>query len=80
MLTLDTPDGTLVVEVDQPDATVRVVDAITGKIEVTRPATGEKLTIAVDPGRKRPASLTGSPATSRSCSPTVGQGSPSGGG
>lgn len=50
---LDTPDGTLVVEVNEPGAEVRILDAATGKVEITRKSTSEKLIIAVDPGKKR---------------------------
>jgi|GEM_PF-1491785 len=50
---LDTPDGTLVVEVNEPGAEVRILDAATGKVEITRKTTSEKLIVAVDPGKKR---------------------------
>jgi WD40 repeat protein/predicted Ser/Thr protein kinase len=50
---LDTPDGTLVLEINEPDAEVRVVDAATGKVEIVRKSTGETLSIAVAPGQKK---------------------------
>lgn len=52
IISLSSRDGTLVVEIDQPDATVRVLDA-EGKVEITRPGGQGKITISVDPGKHR---------------------------
>jgi cell division septation protein DedD len=49
---LRTKDGTLVVEVDQPGATVEVRDA-EGKILVTEASGGEPLVLTVPPGQHR---------------------------
>ncbi len=49
---LKTREGTLVVEVDQPDAMVQVLDE-QGKIQITRPGEKGTITIAVDPGKHR---------------------------
>ena len=52
VLKLRTKEGTLLVEVDQPDATVQVLSE-EGKVEISRPGEKGTLTIAVDPGRHR---------------------------
>ena len=54
VVTLRTKDGTLVVEVDQPDAVVKVFDA-EGKVEIGTGRTDEKgrFTIGVEPGKHR---------------------------
>ena len=52
VLKLRTKDGTLVVEVDQPDAVVQVLSE-EGKVEISRPGEKGPLTIAVDPGKHR---------------------------
>ncbi|MGA2035590.1 MAG: serine/threonine-protein kinase, partial [Thermoguttaceae bacterium] len=49
---MQTKDGTLVVEVDQPDAVVQVLDAA-GKVEINRPGEKGTVTVAVDPGKHR---------------------------
>jgi serine/threonine protein kinase len=49
---LQTKDGTLVVEINQPDATVEVLDA-DGKIEVSQKGDVGRVTISVDPGKHR---------------------------
>ena len=49
---MQTKDGTLVVEVNQPDAVVQVLDA-DGKVEVSRPGGKEAISISVDPGKHR---------------------------
>jgi serine/threonine protein kinase/Leucine-rich repeat (LRR) protein len=49
---LQTKDGTLVVEVNEPDATVQVLDE-QGKIEITRPGENGPISISVDPGKHR---------------------------
>ncbi len=53
LLQIETPEGTLVLEVNQPDAEVRIVDARTGKVEILQRNQDERLTIQVDPGKKR---------------------------
>lgn len=52
LVSMDTPDGTLVVEVHELGAVVRVLDA-QGKVEIERQAETGTLIIAVDPGRHR---------------------------
>ena len=49
---LRTKDGTLVVEVNQPDAVVQVLDA-DGKVEISQPGGKGPITISVDPGKHR---------------------------
>jgi len=49
---LQTSDGTLVVEVDQPDAMVQVLDA-EGKVEVSQKGGIGKVTISVVPGKHK---------------------------
>lgn len=49
---LQTKDGTLVVEVDQPGAIVQVLND-KGEVEITRPGEQGKLTLSVDPGKHR---------------------------
>lgn len=51
IFSLKTKDGTLIVEVDQPDAMVQILDP-DGKIEV-RQKGGGTVTISVDPGKHR---------------------------
>jgi len=51
IVSLKTKEGTLTVEVDQPDATVQVLDA-EGKIELTRKGS-DKITFSVDHGKHR---------------------------
>ena len=52
ILKLQTKEGTLVVEVNQPDAVVQVLDA-DGKLEIREPGGNGAVTIAVDPGKHR---------------------------
>jgi Leucine-rich repeat (LRR) protein len=47
-----TKDGTLVVHVNQPDATIQVFDEA-GKIEITQPGEKGTVSISVDPGKHR---------------------------
>jgi len=47
---MHTKDGTLVVEINQPDATVRVLDA-DGTIEISQPGGKGSVSISVDPGK-----------------------------
>ena len=49
---MQTKDGTLVVEVNQPDATVQVLNE-EGKIEIARPSEKGSISISVDPGKHR---------------------------
>jgi predicted Ser/Thr protein kinase len=49
---LRTKDGTLVVEVNQPDAFVQVLDA-EGKVEISQPGGKGTVSISVDPGKHR---------------------------
>jgi tRNA A-37 threonylcarbamoyl transferase component Bud32 len=49
---VQTRNGTLVVEVDQPDAMVQVMNE-DGKVEIARPGEKGTLSIAVDPGKHR---------------------------
>ena len=52
ILKLRTKDGTLVVEIDDPNVTVQVLDS-EGKVQIERSGEMGKLTIAVDPGKHR---------------------------
>ena len=52
IVSLQTKDGTLIVEVDQPDAMVQVLDK-EGKVEISQKGGVGKLTIGVDPGKHR---------------------------
>ena len=52
MVALRTPEGTLVVEVNEPGAKVQVLDA-EGKIEVEQTAAGEVLTFSLLPGKRQ---------------------------
>ncbi|MBS0207297.1 MAG: protein kinase [Planctomycetes bacterium] len=52
VISLKTKHGTLIVEVDQADAMVQVLDA-EGKVEISQKGGGGKVTIIVDPGKKR---------------------------
>lgn len=52
ILRVRTSEGTLVVEIDQPDATVQVLNE-QGKILVERKSQKGTLTVAVDPGKRR---------------------------
>ena len=52
VLSLRTPDGTLVVEIDEPDAVVKVLDE-EGKVEIERKGGDGKLSISVDLGKYR---------------------------
>jgi len=52
IVTLDTKDGKLIVEVDQPDAMVQVLDS-EGRIEISQKGIDGKVTISVDPGKHR---------------------------
>ena len=52
IVSMQTRDGTVVVEVDQPDAEVRVLDE-KGKVEVSRKGGEGIVTIGVDPGKHR---------------------------
>jgi len=52
ILKMRTPDGTLVVEIDPPDAVVQVLDS-EGTIEIERKDEKGKLSISVDPGKHR---------------------------
>ena len=52
IVSLQTKEGTLVVEIDQPGATVQVLDA-EGKVEITEPGGQGKVSIAVDRGKHR---------------------------
>ena len=49
---MQTKDGTLVVEVNQPDAVVQVLDA-EGKVEISQPGEKGTISISVDPGKHR---------------------------
>jgi serine/threonine protein kinase/Leucine-rich repeat (LRR) protein len=49
---LKTKDGTLVIEVNQPDATVQVLDP-EGKVEISQPGGLEPISISVVPGKHR---------------------------
>jgi len=52
IVSLRTKDGTLIVEIDQPDAMVQVLDA-EGKVEVSQKGGVGRVTISVDPGKHR---------------------------
>jgi serine/threonine protein kinase len=52
ILKLRTSEGTLVVEISEPDATVQVLDE-QGKVVIERKGTKGALTIGVDPGKRR---------------------------
>jgi len=52
ILRVQTPQGTLVVEIDEPDVTVQVLNE-KGEIVIQRAAGKGTLTIRVDPGRQR---------------------------
>ena len=52
VLSLVTPDGTLVVEVNEPDALVQVFDE-SNKVEISRNAGRDKIAIEVEPGNHR---------------------------
>jgi formylglycine-generating enzyme required for sulfatase activity/serine/threonine protein kinase len=52
ILTMRTSEGTLVVEIDQPDATVQVLNE-QGKVLIERKAQKGAITIGVDPGKRR---------------------------
>lgn len=52
VVSLSTKDGTIVVTVNEPGATVQVLDA-EGKIEITRQGEKSPITISVDPGKHR---------------------------
>jgi serine/threonine protein kinase len=49
---MQTKDGTLVVEINQPDAVVQVLDA-EGKVEISQPGQKGTISISVDPGKHR---------------------------
>jgi hypothetical protein len=51
-VTVRTKDGTLVVEVDQPDATVQVLNG-EGKVEISQHREKGTITLSVDPGKHR---------------------------
>ncbi len=52
LLKIRTKDGTLVVEIDQPDATVEVLND-DGKVEITQPGGKGTISISIDPGKHR---------------------------
>ncbi len=52
IVSLKTKDGTLVVEVDQPDAMVQVLN-VEGKVEVSQKGGVDKVTISIDSGKHR---------------------------
>jgi len=52
IVSLKTKDGTLVVEIDQPDAMVQVLDA-EGKVEISQKGGKGLVSISVDPGKHR---------------------------
>ncbi len=52
LIKVQTKDGTLIVEVDQPDAMVQVLDS-EGKVEISQKGGVGKITIGVDPGKHR---------------------------
>lgn len=52
IVSLKTKDGTLIVEVDQPDAMVQVLDA-EGKVEISQKGGKGTVSISVDPGKHR---------------------------
>jgi serine/threonine protein kinase/Leucine-rich repeat (LRR) protein len=49
---MQTKDGTLIVEVNQPDVVVQVLDA-EGKVEISQPGQKGTISISVDPGKHR---------------------------
>ena len=49
---IQTKDGTLIVELNQPDATVQVLNK-EGKIEISQPGEKGTISISVDPGKHR---------------------------
>ena len=49
---MQTKGGTLVVEINQPDAVVQVLDA-EGKVEISQPGEKGTISISVDPGKHR---------------------------
>jgi serine/threonine protein kinase/Leucine-rich repeat (LRR) protein len=52
LLKLRTKDGTLVIEINQPDAVVQVLNS-DGKVEISQPGGKGSVTISVDPGKHR---------------------------
>ena len=52
VLSLRTPDGTLIVEISEPEAVVQVLDE-KGKVEIERKGKKGKLSISIDPGKHR---------------------------
>jgi serine/threonine-protein kinase len=52
IVSLKTKDGTLIVEVDQPDAVVQVLDA-EGEVEISQKSDKGKVSISVDSGKHR---------------------------
>lgn len=52
VLTMRTTEGTLIVEISEPEATVQVLNE-EGKVVIERAATEGSLTISVDPGKHR---------------------------
>lgn len=52
IITMRTKQGTLIVEINQPDAVVQVLSEH-GKVEITQPGGKGKISIAVDPGKHR---------------------------
>ena len=50
VFTMRTPEGTLVVEISDPEATIQVLDA-QGKVRIEQKAGGEKVEIGVVPGK-----------------------------
>jgi serine/threonine protein kinase len=52
VIKLRTPSGTLVIEIDQPGATVEVLDEA-GTIEIVQPGERGAVSISVDPGKHR---------------------------
>jgi len=52
IVSLQTKDGKLIVEVDQSDAIVQVLDA-EGKVEISQKGVDDKIVISVDPGKHR---------------------------
>ena len=52
IVTLDTKDGKLIVEVGQPDAMVQVLDS-EGNVEISQKGVDGKIVISVDPGKHR---------------------------
>jgi hypothetical protein len=52
VIRMQTPEGTLVVEINEPNATVKILDQ-DGKVVIERPAPKGNVTISVDPGKHR---------------------------